>query len=320
MATGASTADVAVILVDARKGILVQTRRHSRIVGLMGIKQVVLAVNKMDLVGYQQTVFDRIVSEVQPLADKLGVRGLRVLPISALKGEQVVASGEAMPWYEGPTLLELLESLEVKRDESEGPFRFPVQRVCHPRTPELLDYRGYQGRIESGRVRVGDPVVVQPSGARSWIRRIERFEGELQEAEAGQSVTLHLGTEVDLSRGDLLAGTERVPEVVHELTATLCWLGDRSLEPSTRLVFRHGPREVRARVHHILGRLDLDSLESQPATTLTMNDIATVRLRLQAPVAMDSHVQVKGNGVFILVDETSHATVGAGMVLAAPNV
>ncbi len=316
MVTGASTADLAILLIDARKGVLEQTRRHLTLAHLMGLPHVLVAINKMDLVGYDQAVYDRIVDEVLPLATKLGIRDLRFIPLSALKGDLIVERGEAMAWYKGPTLLEILESLEVQRDEAEAPFRFPVQLVCRPRTPELLDYRGYQGKVESGRIAVGDSVAVLPSGSRTRVKRIELFGQELSEAIAGQSVTLHLEDEVDISRGDLLASVEQAPEPLREVSATVCWLGDKPLDPTSRLVLRHGPKEVRARVHQILGRLDLETLEPRPASELRMNDIATVSLRLQAPIAPDPHAQVKGNGHFILVDEATHATVAAGMVLA----
>jgi len=318
MVTGASTAHLAILLVDARRGMLKQTRRHLTLAHLMGLRHVLVAINKMDLVGYDEAVYRRIVEEIAPFAERLGLKAVEFLPLSALKGDMVVERGTALSWYGGPTLIEHLEALDVADVDAEAPFRFPVQLVCRPRSPEFLDYRGYQGRIESGRVAVGDPVKVLPQGGSTRISRIEQFGQSLSEAVAGQSVTLHLEDEVDLSRGDLLASPERPPEALRELTATVCWLSEAPLDPNTRLLVRHGPREVRGRVHAILGRLDLHSLEPEPVHELRMNDIATLTLRLQAPLAPDPHAQVPGNGTFILIDEATNATVAAGLVLAQP--
>jgi sulfate adenylyltransferase subunit 1 len=316
MVTGASTADVAIVLIDARKGVLPQTRRHMTLAKVMGLRHVVVAINKMDLVGYDEAVFTRIRAEVEPLAAKLGIPDIQYIPLSALKGDMVVDRGEHLGWYEGPTLMAYLEAVELGTQDLQAPFRFPVQLVCRPRTEELLDYRGYQGRIESGSVAPGDAVTLLPSGVRTRVRRVEFFGRDLARAIVGQSVTLHLEDDVDLSRGDLIAGSAGAPVPSRELNATLCWFNERPLDPMSRLVLRHGTREVRAKVTEILGRLDLQALESVPAEELRMNDIATVSLRLQQAVAADPHDWVRAGGNFILIDEATNATVAAGLVLA----
>ena len=316
MVTGASTADVAIVLIDARKGILPQTRRHMTLAQIMGLRHVVVAINKMDLVRYDEAVFQRIRAEVEPLARKLGVPDIQFIPLSALKGDMVVERSESLNWYTGPTLMAFLEAVELSAQDLQAPFRFPVQLVCRPRTEELIDYRGYQGRIESGSVAPGDAVSILPAGTRTKVLRVEFFGHDLDRAIVGQSVTLHLEDEVDVSRGDLIAGSVGAPAPSRDLNATLCWFDERPLDPMTRLILRHGTREVRAKVTDILGRLDLLALESVPAQELRMNDIATVRLRLQQPIAADPHDWVRSGGNFILIDEATHATVAAGLVLA----
>jgi sulfate adenylyltransferase subunit 1 len=316
MVTGASTADLAIVLIDARKGVLAQTRRHLTLAHLMGLRHVVVAINKMDLVGYDQAVFERIRAEMEPLAAKLGARDLAYIPLSALKGDMVVERGGQLDWYGGPTLMAFLEAVELGTQDLEAPFRFPVQLVCRPRREALQDYRGYQGQVESGSVAPGDAVAVVPSGRRTRVRRVEFFGRDLERAIPGQSVTLHLEDDLDVSRGDLIAGAAGAPNPSQDLSATVCWFDEQPLLPGNRLTLRHGTREVPARVAEILGRMDLQELASVPAGELHMNDIATVRLRLQQPVAADPHGWVRSGGCFILIDERSHATVAAGLVLA----
>ncbi len=316
MVTGASTADVAIVLIDARKGVLPQTRRHMTLAQVMGLRHVVVTINKMDLVGYDEATFQRIRAEVEPLAAKLGIPDIQYIPLSALKGDMVVERGGQLGWYTGPTLMAYLEAVNLGSQDLQAPFRFPVQLVCRPRTGELLDYRGYQGRIESGSVAPGDAVSILPSGVRTRVKRVEFFGRDLDRAIVGQSVTLHLEDEVDVSRGDLITGSAGAPVPARDLNATLCWFSERPLDPMSRLVLRHGTREVRAKVTEILGRLDLQALESVPAQELRMNDIATVSLRLQQPIAADPHDWVRSGGNFILIDEATNATVAAGLVLA----
>jgi sulfate adenylyltransferase subunit 1 len=313
--TGASTVDLAIVLIDARKGILPQTRRHMTLAHLMGLRHVVVAINKMDLVGWDEAVYRAIQRDVEAFALRLGQTGLRFLPMSALKGDMVVDRGGHLSWYEGPALLELLETVDLDEDRRSGPFRFPVQLVCRPRTEAQRDFRGYMGRVESGRVAVGDPVTVLPGGVGTRVAAIEHFGRQLPEAVAGQSVTLLLADEVDISRGDLLAGRAGAPTPTREVVATLCWLSERPLDAGSRLLLQHGTRTVRARVHQILGRLDLQSQSHLPAQELQMNDIATVSLRLQQDIAPDPYARVRSGGAFILVDEAGNATVAAGLVL-----
>jgi sulfate adenylyltransferase subunit 1 len=316
MVTGASTADLAIVLIDARKGVLPQTRRHLTLAQVMGLRHVVVAINKMDLVGYDEAVFQRIRADMEPLARKLGTPDIQYIPLSALKGDMVVDRGERLDWYEGPTLMAFLEGVELGLQDLDAPFRFPVQLVCRPRTGAHLDYRGYQGRIESGSVARGDGVTILPSGVRTTVRRVEFFGRDLDRGIVGQSVTVHLEDDVDISRGDLIAGSVGAPQRTRDLNATLCWFDERPLDPMSRLILRHGTREVRAKVTGILGRMDLQALESVPADELRMNDIATVSLRLQQPIAADPHGWVRSGGCFILIDEATHATVAAGLVLA----
>jgi sulfate adenylyltransferase subunit 1 len=315
MVTGASTVDLAIVLIDARKGILPQTRRHMTLAHLMGLRHVVVAINKMDLVDWSEDVYRGIQREVEAFALRLGQTGLVFLPMSALKGDMVVERGERLPWYDGPTLMALLEGVDLDPESHSAPFRFPVQLVCRPRTEGLRDYRGFMGRVESGQVSLGDAITVLPSGVKTRIAGIELLGRQLESAVSGQSVTLLLEDEVDISRGDLLAGSAAAPTPTREVMATVCWLSERPLDGSARLLLRHGTRTVRAKVNQILGRLDLQTQEHLPAQELQMNDIATVSLRLQQPISPDPYARVRSGGAFILVEETSNATVAAGLVL-----
>jgi len=314
MVTGASTADLAIVLIDARKGVLSQTRRHTTLAHLMGLKHIVVAVNKMDLVDYDQATFQAIQTTMEAFTRKLGIQ-VKFIPLSALKGDMVVERGERLDWYQGPTLMALLEGVELDASEQDLPFRFPVQLVCRPRTEELIDYRGYQGRVEAGRIRPGDEIAVLPSGKRSKVRRIELYGQELSEAVAGQSVTLLLADEVDISRGDLIAAATGAPIPTRSLTALVAWLGEKPLGSTARLVLRHGAREVKAKVGEISSRLDLGTLEPVAVEDVAMNDIATLTLKLQAPIAPDPYTVLRSGGSFVLIDETTHNTVAAGLVL-----
>jgi sulfate adenylyltransferase subunit 1 len=320
MVTGASTADLAIVLIDARKGVLSQTRRHMTLAHLMGIRHVVVAVNKMDLVGWQESAFRAIQREVEGFASRLGLGGLRFLPLCALKGDMVVDRGENLPWHRGPTLLETLEAVDLDQEAAGGPFRFPVQLVCRPRRAPYDEFRGYLGRVESGRVAVGDAVTVLPQGRSSRVAGLEFFGTQLQEAVAGQSVTLRLEDELDVSRGDLLAHRDQAPTPTREVVATVCWLSERPLDATAQLLLRHGTRVVRAQVSAILGRLDLQSQQHLPARELQLNDIATVGLRLQQSIAPDPYGRVRAGGAFILIDEATNGTVAAGMVLEPASV
>jgi len=304
MVTGASTADLAVILLDARQGVVEQTRRHAYIVSILGTPHVTAAVNKMDLVDWSQGRFEEIVAELE----SLGLADLHAVPISALHGDNVVDGSERMPWYDGPSLLEHLETVEIATDRNLEDRRFPVQWVIRP---VGTDYRGYGGQVASGVWRAGDEVVVLPSGRRSRVAAIE----PVDEAVAGRSATILLEDDLDVSRGDLLADPDRAPSVVDELEATVCWLGERPLEPGARLLIKHTTRTVRARPDELLSLTDIATLEPVPAPErLALNDIGAVRFRLAEPLVVDAYVRNRTTGAFIVVDKATNETVGAGMI------
>jgi sulfate adenylyltransferase subunit 1 len=317
--TGASTADVALILVDARRGVVEQTKRHAAVAALLRVEHVVLVVNKMDLVGFGEDAFDAIVADFAAAADALGVASFTPIPITALSGDNVVDRSPRMSWYSGPALLELLEQVRP-RPTSAVPARFPVQVVLRPRSEKFPDYRGYAGRIEAGSIRVGDPIVVLPSGRRSVVSALESADGSVSEAPAGRSLVVRLADEIDVSRGDVLAvDREPLPDVVRRFAATLCWLADRPLRPGDRLAVRHATREVRATVDDIISRLDITHLASAHSPELELNDIGVVRIRTAEPVAVDLYSRNRSTGAFLLVDEASGATVAAGMVADLPG-
>jgi bifunctional enzyme CysN/CysC len=314
MVTGASTADVAVILVDARKGVIEQTRRHSYIVSILELPHVIYAVNKMDLVDYSEERFDEIVRELAELGNRLDVHDATMIPMSALKGDNVVDRTDAMPWYAGTTLLEHLESIELATDRNREDRRFPVQWVIRPMADEHHDYRGYAGEVASGVWKAGDEVVVLPSGARSRVAQVD----PVDEAVPGESVTILLEDDVDVSRGDLLADPERAPVVARELTAHVCWMSERSLEDRARLLIKHTTRTVPARVDEIVSVVEIHSLEDQPSPgTMKLNDLGVVRFRLAEPLVVDPYAENRATGAFILIDEATNDTVGAAMVVDA---
>jgi bifunctional enzyme CysN/CysC len=318
MVTGASTADVAIILVDARRGVIEQTRRHSYIAAILGIPHVVVAVNKMDLVDFAEERFREIEQELRETSERLGLRDVHVIPMSALRGDNVVERGEAMPWYDGPTLLEHLETVEVAGDRDLDHRRFPVQWVIRPISDAHHDYRGYAGQVAGGVWRAGDDVVVLPSGRRSTVASVETADGPLDAAVPGLSVTIRLADDLDVSRGDLLADPEQAPTVARELDATVCWMAEQPLEPRTRLAIKHTTRTVRAVVDELVSVVDIHSLEDEPSPErLELNDIARLRLRLSEPLAVDTYVDNRATGAFILIDEATNDTVAAGMILSA---
>ncbi|HEU4621394.1 MAG TPA: GTP-binding protein [Burkholderiaceae bacterium] len=317
MVTAASTADVAVLLIDARKGVLPQTRRHATIATLLGVRRLVLAVNKMDLVGYSQAEFERIVAEFQAwLSHHPEARAqVDAVPCSALEGDMVVERGTNLGWYHGPTLIELLEATPSAQLDDAAPARFPVQWVCRP---SQSDFRGYAGRIESGTLSVGDQIVVLPSGHRSRITRLAIGEQELATAIAGQSVMVSLADEIDISRGDMLVrAAEALPEPRQALNATVCWLGSRALDARRTYVLRQGTRETRARVAEVTGRLDIHALEWQAASSdapVALNDLVRINVRTQHPVIADVYNERRATGSFILIDEATNDTVAAGLI------
>ncbi|HVQ92106.1 MAG TPA: GTP-binding protein [Mycobacteriales bacterium] len=315
MVTGASTADVAVVLVDARAGLIEQSRRHATIAALLGVGHLVLAVNKMDLVGWSEDVFDTILADFAALADRRGVRSWSAVPISALLGDNVVDRSANTGWYAGPPLLELLETLPVPgTDDPALGWRFPVQLVVRPRTAAYPDYRGYSGRVAAGTVRVGDAVTVLPAGASTTVVGIDTYDGPLDEAAAGRSVVLRLADDLDISRGDLLTGAGRPPAVTREITATVCWLATEPLAAGSRWRLRQATRDVRAVVTEVTSVLDVTTGESRPAGTLALNDIGTVTLRTAEPLVVDPYAASRRTGGLLLVDELTGASAGAGMV------
>ena len=315
MVTGASTADVALVLVDARKGVIEQTRRHASLSALLRVPHVVLAVNKMDLVDFDQAVFDGIVKDFRDFAAKLDLPHVVAIPMAALQGDNIVNKSASMPWYDGPALLDFLETVEVDTDHI-GTLgaRFPVQYVIRPMSVELPDYRGYAGTLATGRLKQGDEVVVLPSGRRTTVSAVETADGPLVEAVARQAITVRLADEVDVSRGDMIAAADDAPRAVQELEATICWMADAPLVAGRRLLMKHTTRTVKAIVSALLDTLDVTTLASGDAAQLGLNDIGRVTIRTSSPVFVDDYNVDRTTGAFVLIDEATGATVGAGMV------
>ncbi|MFJ9460732.1 sulfate adenylyltransferase subunit 1 [Kitasatospora sp. NPDC101447] len=313
MVTGASTAELAVVLVDARNGVVEQTRRHAAVAALLRVPHVVLAVNKMDLVGYAEPVFAAIAAEFTAYAASLGVEDVLAVPISALAGDNVVEPSAHMDWYGGPTLLEHLETVPVGSDPSAEPARFPVQYVIRPQTEEHPDYRGYAGQLASGVLRVGDPVTVLPSGLTSTVAGIDALGRETDIAWAPQSVTVRLTDDLDISRGDLLAAGP-APAPTKDIEATVSHLNERPLRAGDKVLLKHTTRTVRALVKEVSYRIDIDTLERRSgAEGLTVNDIGHVRLRTAEPLALDTYSANRRTGSFLLIDPADGTTLTAGM-------
>jgi bifunctional enzyme CysN/CysC len=311
MVTGASTADLAVILIDARKGVLQQTRRHSFLVHLLGIRHVVLAVNKMDLVGYDEAVFDRIVADYRTFARSIGIADFTAIPISGFKGDNITAASANTPWYSGPSLIHHLETVEVDAAAAQGqPFRMPVQWVNRPN----LDFRGFAGQIASGTVRPGDAVRIVPSGKTSTVRTITTFGGDLDEAVAGQSVTITLADEVDCSRGDLIAAAGDPPQASDQFCATFVWMDEAALKPGRGYWLKIGTQTVTATVQPPKYEIDVNSLEHLAAKTLTLNAIGVAEFATDRPIAFEPYAANRQLGGFILIDKFTNATVAAGMI------
>jgi sulfate adenylyltransferase large subunit len=309
MVTGASTADLALLLVDAQAGLTEQSRRHAAIAGLLGLRHVIVAVNKMDLVGYSEERFDDVVREVMDLGAHLGLHEVEFIPISALHGDNVVERSQRMAWYGGPPLLERLETVPVEPPAVHG-ARLPVQMVLRGDGGA----RWAAGRLAAGTLRAGDEVVVLPSGARSRVAEVRDADGPADAIDAPLSVSIRLEDEVDLARGELIAAAGDAPAPVRELAATVCWLGDKPAAAGGRYLLKHGTRTVPARLDDVEGRIDFESLEWPPAAGLALNDIGRVRLRLGGEIAPDAYARCHATGAFILVDEATNDTVAAGMV------
>ncbi|HKU89390.1 MAG TPA: sulfate adenylyltransferase subunit CysN [Steroidobacteraceae bacterium] len=313
MATGASTADAAVVLVDAEKGVRVQTRRHTHIVALLGVQNIIVAVNKMDRIDYDKAKFETIAAEVVTYARKLGVQNIEVIPVAALVGVNVVARGTAeTPWYTGRTLLEALEGIEVGRNDGLKELRFPIQYVSRPDA----NFRGYAGTIASGEISVGDKVLALPSRKTSTVAEITTADGPLEKAGAAQAVTVVLADEIDLSRGDVLVHPDHRPTLARTFDAHILWMGEAPLLPGKRYEFKIGPRYVKGLVDSIQHRIDVNDLSTRETEALDLNGLARVRIALEEPVAIDDYKQSRATGSFIIVDLLHFGTVGAGMVIA----
>ncbi|MGW0890331.1 sulfate adenylyltransferase subunit 1 [Saccharopolyspora sp. NPDC002578] len=315
--TGASTAQLAILLVDARKGVIEQTRRHAAVLALLGVPQLVLAVNKIDMVDYDGAIYERIAAEFAGHARALGYADDDVvtIPVSALHGDNVVERSERTPWYSGPALLEHLETVPVAPDPFDAPFRMPVQYVIRPRTAELPDYRGYAGQVSAGVIARGDEVVVLPAGIRTRVSQVDTPDGPVPRAAAGRSVTLLLEDDVDLSRGDLIAAADSAPRVIDELDATVCWLAEKPLQPGARVLVKHGTRTVQAMVTELSARFDEQELASvDTPDALQLNEIGRVQLRTAEPLPVDEYAESRRTGSFLVIDPADGTTLAAGLI------
>ena len=316
MVTGASTANLAVILIDARKGVIEQTRRHTIIASLLRIPHVVVCVNKMDLVEFSQETFDRIQTEFEAFASRQDIVDLHFIPISALLGDNVVDKSTNMDWYDGPPLLSLLERVHISNDHNHADPRFPVQYVVRPQSNDFHDFRGYAGRLAGGFFKVGDPITVLPSGFESTVKSIETFDGKIDEAFAPMSVVLTLNDDIDISRGDMIVRTDNLPTVTQDIELTICWLNDKKLQLNGKYALKHTSKETRCIVKSIIHKIDIstsDLVTNDPI--VGMNDIARVRIRTTQPVCCDPYLKDRITGSVILIDEFTNETVGAGMIV-----
>ena len=316
MVTGASTANLALILVDARKGVVEQTYRHTFIAALLGIPHVVFCINKMDLVDYGEDTYGKIKEDIESFSSKLDVKDIRFIPISALKGDNVVNESDNMPWYKGGTLLYLLENIHIGSDHNHIDCRFPVQYVVRPQSDKFHDYRGYAGRIAGGIFKPGDEVVVLPSGFSSKIKSIEAYQTEMDEAFAPMSVTIQLDNDIDISRGDMIVRDHNRPHVGQDVDIMLCWMNDRPLTPNGKYGLRHTTNEARCLVKHIHYKVDINTLHRlEEDKNIKMNDIARVTLRTTKPLFYDRYSRNRITGSVILIDEGTNETVAAGMII-----
>lgn len=316
MVTGASTANAALILIDARNGVIEQTCRHSIIASLLQIPHIIVCINKMDLVDYSEEAFNRIKADFEDFASKLDVKDVRFIPISALRGDNVVNRSKAMSWYEGSTLLYTLENLHIGSDHNHIDCRFPVQTVIRPQTDEHHDYRGYAGRIAGGVFKPGDEITVLPSGFTSKIKSIDTYDGPVDEAFAPMSVTITLEDDIDISRGDMLVRTNNQPEPKQDIDVMLCWLNNKGPQPRAKYTIRHTTADAKAMIKEIRYKLDINSLHRNEADkNITANDICRAQLRTTRPLLVDSYSKNRNTGSIILVDEGTNETVAAGMII-----
>ncbi|MCP4120885.1 MAG: GTP-binding protein [Bacteroidetes bacterium] len=317
MVTGASTANLAIILVDARNGVIEQTKRHSLIASLLGIPHIVICVNKMDLVDHTQEAFDRVVDEFEEFSTRINVKDVRYIPISALNGDNVVDRSKKMDWYEGPTLMYLLETIHISNDHNHIDGRFPVQTVIRPHSDEYHDYRGYAGRVAGGVFKKGDPIVALPSGFFSKIKSVELNGEEVKEAHAPMSVTITLEDNIDIGRGDMLAKKNNAPHQEQDIDAMICWMDDKkSLQLRGKYTLRHTTKEARCIVKEIVYKMDVNTLHKiEDDNDIALNDIGRIRLRTTVPLLFDRYSKNRQTGSFVLIDEASNVTVGAGMII-----
>ncbi len=315
MVTGASTADLALILVDARHGLVEQSRRHSFLASLLGVPHLVLCVNKMDLVDYDESVFERIKGEFRDFAARLKIHDLSFVPISALHGDNIVHRSQNMPWYAGSSLLHLLEEVHIASDRNLVDVRFPVQYVIRPQDDSWHDYRGYAGQVASGVMKPGDDVMVLPSGFTSTVAAIETMDGPVEEAFPPMSVTVRLTDNIDVSRGDMLCRPNNQPDAVQDVEAVICWMHEQPMDPNGFYRIKHTTRDARAKVSEVLYRLDVNTLHRDTeATTLSLNDVGRIRLRTTVPLFVDRYERNRTTGSFVLIHEGTNATVAAGMI------
>lgn len=310
MVTGASKADCAVILVDARNGILTQSKRHGFIISLLQIPHLIVAINKMDLVDYSEDVFNRIVEEYEDYSQKLDIHDIVYIPVSALKGDNVSVKSERMPWYDGTTLLHYLENIHVTSDRNLVDFRFPVQYVIRPH----LDFRGFAGKIASGTITPGEEVVILPSGKSTSVKSITTYDGELEEAFSPQSVVLSLKDEIDVSRGDMIVRKKNLPQIGNYLEAMICWMDEKPLNMTTPYILKHTTNYVKAHIAKIVYKIDVDTLHRKPADTFLLNEIGRIEIKTSAPVFFDPYKLNRATGSFILIDPLTNNTVASGMI------
>lgn len=316
MVTGASTANVALILVDARKGVLEQTNRHSFIASLLQIPHIIVCINKMDLVEYNEDIYDEVVDEYKKLASKLEIKDVHFIPISALNGDNVVDPSKNMSWYKGSTLLYLLENIHISSDLNHIDCRFPVQYVVRPRNDEYHDFRGYSGRVAAGIFKPGDKVVVLPSGFTSSIKSIDSFDGKVEEAFPSMSVTMTLEDDIDVSRGDMIVRENNQPNNSQDIDLMVCWLHERKLESGGKYAIKHTSRDVRCIVKEVKYKVDINTLHrNENDKEISMNDIARIQIRTTQPLMFDSYRKNRITGSLILIDEHTNETVGAGMII-----
>ena len=316
MVTGASTSNLSIILIDARKGIIEQTHRHTFIASLLGLPHVVFCINKMDLVDYSEEVFENIKKEVEAFASKLDVKDIHFIPISALKGDNVVNKSENMDWYQGGTLMYLLENIHIGSDHNHIDCRFPVQNVIRPQSDEYHDYRGYAGRIAGGVYKPGDEVTVLPSGFTSKIKSIDTLEGSLEEAFAPMSVTMTLEDEIDISRGDMIVRVNNQPKVSQDVELMVCWMNERNLQPGGKYAIKHTSNDARCIIKDIRYKVDIRTLHRlEDDKEIKMNDIARIAIRTTKPLFFDNYKRNRSTGSLILIDEATNETVGAGMII-----